>query len=233
MGQTAGNHHTTGATTQTGTDAGRPPSAVPLRGTGADSSGLAPALLFFVAPVLILVAAVALRARGAVSSPPTIVDRLTQYMPDARSAAASEGVPLALLLAVAGVESSGRPHVVSPSGAVGLMQLMPGTADDMARKGREGDPDLGDPATSLRLGARYLAQQLRRFSGPPRGRELALAAYNAGPRRVAEWRTNEREPNDFDAFVEWVPFRETRNYVRRVTEWEQRWREVLSEPDDL
>lgn len=109
------------------------------------------------------------------------------------AAAARHGVPLALLRAVVAVESGFRPLVVSPAGAQGLMQLMPATARDMGVK------DPFDPADNVNGGARYLAFLLKHFGDE----ELAVAAYNAGPGRVAR---AGRVPD--------IP--ETRAYVKNV-----------------
>lgn len=89
-------------------------------------------------------------------------------------AAAAHGLSPALLEAVVWQESRWRPSVRSPAGAIGLAQLMPGTARDLG-------VDPLDPSLNLYGGARYLRQQLDRFGGDV---ELALAAYNAGPGRV-------------------------------------------------
>jgi soluble lytic murein transglycosylase-like protein len=91
------------------------------------------------------------------------------------AAAASAGVDPRLLAALTWAESGFRAEARSHAGALGLTQLMPGTA-----RGLGVDPT--DPAQNLRGGARYLAEQLERFGSA----ELALAAYNAGPGRVAQ-----------------------------------------------
>ena len=90
------------------------------------------------------------------------------------AASARHGVPLPLLRAVVAVESNFRSDAVSSAGAMGLMQLMPGTAKDMGVK------DAFDPADNVNGGARYLAFLLQHFGDE----ELAVAAYNAGPGRV-------------------------------------------------
>ena len=88
--------------------------------------------------------------------------------------AAKYDISPALLEAVVWQESRWRTDAVSPAGARGLAQLMPGTARDLG-------VDPGDPSANLEGGARYLRQQLDRFGGDV---ERALAAYNAGPGRV-------------------------------------------------
>lgn len=92
-----------------------------------------------------------------------------------RSAAASTGLPPALLYAVAKVESRFQVDARSPVGARGLLQVMPATAASL-----ELDPDL--PQTNVLAGARYLKQLVDRFGSV----DTALAAYNAGPTAVAE-----------------------------------------------
>ena len=98
----------------------------------------------------------------------------TAYGPTFRAAARETGFPVALLVAVAWEESRMTPHARSAAGARGLLQLMPRTARQFGTS-----PD--DPRASIRAGARYLDQLLKRFGGDL---ELALAAYNAGPTAV-------------------------------------------------
>ena len=90
-------------------------------------------------------------------------------------------VPESLVLAVISVESSFRPEVQSPAGAVGLMQLMPRTAASLAARLGRDSYDLSDPDFNIDAGTAYLAYLLKRFG------ELdpALAAYNAGPSRIS------------------------------------------------
>ena len=111
-------------------------------------------------------------------------------------------------------ESTWNPEAVSPVGARGLMQLMPSVGASIA-SGR-GYPVwnpvlLFDPDVSMQLGTRHLASSLRGSEDPTR----ALAAYNAGASRVTRW---SRRPgaSDPEQFTEWIPFVETRGYVRAV-----------------
>ncbi len=128
----------------------------------------------------------------------------------------------AMALAIARRESEFNTQAGSTSGAQGLMQLMPGTAEDVAR-------DLGiaysrgrltsDWQYNVTLGSKYLADLEARFGPSP---VLMAAGYNAGPRRPADWIDRFGDPRTADVdVVDWVeniPFRETRNYVQRVTE---------------
>ena len=103
----------------------------------------------------------------------------------------------------------------SPAGAMGLMQLMPRTAREVADKGRirlRSQRQLLAPDINIRLGAGYLRMMLNEFDAHP---ALATAAYNAGPHRVRKWRPK-REAMPVDLWVELIPFKETRHYVRRV-----------------
>ncbi len=134
------------------------------------------------------------------------------------------GVEPAIVLALMRQESSFDEQIVSPAGARGLMQLMPATATAVARKLGE-QPDLAaltaEPGTNMRLGTAYLRSLMDQFGAWP----LALAAYNAGPRRVQDWITANGDPRpgsgdsiDMIDWIELIPFNETRNYVQRVME---------------
>jgi beta-lactamase regulating signal transducer with metallopeptidase domain len=118
---------------------------------------------------------------GFVAHVPAAVAR---FAPEISTAATRHHVDPALLAILVTIESGGNPKAVSPSGAVGLMQLMPATAATLASERGEAAPTaaaLADPATSLDLGADYLARQIERFGAI----DLAAAAYNGGPDCVA------------------------------------------------
>ena len=128
----------------------------------------------------------------------------------------------ALALGIMRQESSFDTTTVSPAGARGLMQLMPGTAAQEARLigMRTPLPSLtGDPAANVRLGTAYLRGLLDQYEGCI---PLAVAAYNAGPGRVNEWLGTNGDPRgggiEMLDWIEEIPFGETRNYVQRVIE---------------
>ena len=180
--------------------------------------------LFFGGPVAMVALAVSARTAGYVDARDVVSARVRRFLVPAQEAANAEGVPVALVLAVACVESAGRPNARSPAGAVGLMQLMPETAAELAADGGEARPVLTDPATSLRLGARYLRRQRDGFASHAARDELALCAYNAGPGAVARWLDADPPPEDGRVLGRWIPYAETRAFVRRVGEWEGYWR---------
>ncbi|WP_447553224.1 transglycosylase SLT domain-containing protein [Vreelandella sp. EE22] len=124
------------------------------------------------------------------------------------------GVDPYLLMAITRRESAYNPVALSPAGARGLMQLMPGTAAQVSRQLGLSDPGpygVLDPELNIRLGSTYLRDKLNRYQG---NRLAATAAYNAGPGRVDQWLGSSVE--SFDLFVESIPFRETRDYVQAV-----------------
>ncbi|MBL8674502.1 MAG: lytic transglycosylase domain-containing protein, partial [Rhodospirillales bacterium] len=143
-------------------------------------------------------------------------------------------VERALALGLARQESAFSTSVVSPAGAMGLMQLMPGTARQVAQKlGQPYDQDrlLRDPAYNVALGSHYFSEMLEKFGG---SYELALSAYNAGPARTARWLDTIGDPRtgaiDMVDWIELIPFRETRNYVQRVMEAVVVYRDRLNGP---
>ncbi|HEY7530289.1 MAG TPA: transglycosylase SLT domain-containing protein, partial [Gemmatimonadota bacterium] len=134
-------------------------------------------------------------------------------------------LPASLLWAVARRESRFDPAARSPVGATGLLQLMPATARDEAARERlpTFDPaDLRRPEPNLHLGAAHL----RRLLDGAGGRwEVALAAYNAGAHAAGRW-TEFPESRTPEGFVERIPFRETRAYVKLVLAARARYEEL-------
>ncbi len=131
--------------------------------------------------------------------------------------AEQENLDVLLLLSLVRQESLFRPSAISEAGAHGLMQIVPSTADSLARQ--IGWPpnftttDLARPLVNLRLGVHYLASQRNYFDGDL---YAALAAYNAGPGNAAEWQR--LAAGDPDLFVEVIRFQETRRYLRQIYE---------------
>ena len=137
-----------------------------------------------------------------------------------------------LTLAVIRQESAFLPEAKSHAGARGLMQLLPRTARRVAKglKVRYSKSRLtSDPAYNVKLGQRYLADMIDDFDG---SYVLALSAYNAGPSRARRWIRLNGDPRDptIDVidWIEMIPLKETRNYVQRVMENLQVYRQRLN-----
>jgi soluble lytic murein transglycosylase len=134
----------------------------------------------------------------------------------------AEPVDPAVALGLIRQESSFDIGAVSPSGARGLMQLMPFTAQAVAKQIGTATSLVSltaDPAHNMRLGTAYLREMLDRYDN---SLPLAVAAYNAGPHRVDEWLPENGDPRvgpiDMIDWIELIPLNETRNYVQRVLE---------------
>lgn len=123
-----------------------------------------------------------------------------------RDASRNYRIDPALVKAVIHVESDFNPLAVSPKGAQGLMQLMPQTAARYQQK------DLFSPMTNIDVGTRHLAVLIQRY---PQDIRLALAAYNAGEHNV-------------DLYQGIPPFRETRDYVKKVLKYRDRYQAYAS-----
>ncbi len=125
------------------------------------------------------------------------------------------GIDIAWVFAVMRQESAFMDNARSHAGAMGLMQLMPATARQVARNVLKTPPprrqELYQPDTNIALGSAYLKQMKGRLGDSA---VLATAAYNAGPHRVTRWLPEETLPADI--WIELVPFTETRGYLKRV-----------------
>jgi soluble lytic murein transglycosylase len=160
-------------------------------------------------------------------SPPASREDLLLYYPQpfkemVEGYAGEAGLSPEILYALIRTESYFKPDIVSSSGAIGLVQLMPATAAEMAdRIVRAGGPnyravglDLKDPEVSIHIGSYYLAY-LNVQMGTPM---LALLAYNGGMGRVRNWLTADRRQGGLpeDLFLETIEYTETRDYGRKV-----------------
>jgi soluble lytic murein transglycosylase-like protein len=131
-----------------------------------------------------------------------------------RASAAANGLPPALVFGVIRQESAFDANAQSRAGASGLMQLMPGTARELARGlglswSRQ---QLSDPSWNVQVGTSYLRQVIAMFGG---NLELALAGYNGGPYRIKRlWR--EAGGSDLDRFLEGLSIEESKIYVKRI-----------------
>lgn len=138
------------------------------------------------------------------------------------------GIAQSYAMAIARQESAWNPQARSPVGASGLMQLMPATALQTAKKNNIGgyinSSQLFDPETNIQLGTAYLDYVYQTFGN---NRILSTAAYNAGPSRVNTWLKNSAGRIDPVAFIESIPFSETRGYVKNVLAYDVFYRYFL------
>ncbi|WP_445304350.1 transglycosylase SLT domain-containing protein [Neorhizobium sp. SOG26] len=149
-----------------------------------------------------------------------------------------EGSGMALAYAIARQESAFNPAAVSPANARGLLQILPATAQGVAKRHGLGYAPAKlttDPGYNATLGAHYLGEQIDAFDG---SYILTFIAYNAGPRRVSEWIARYGDPRGkgIDEVIDWIeriPFPETRNYVQRVMENYQVYKTRLGQNADI
>ncbi len=130
------------------------------------------------------------------------------------------------IYAIARQESAFAVDVVSSAGARGLMQLMPATAKDQAKRLRikHTKSDLFKAEHNIKLGSAYLNRRVEDFKG---NRILAAASYNAGKSRVKRWRPNSQSALPADVWIEVIPFKETRGYVQNVLAYDVIYRHIL------
>ena len=150
----------------------------------------------------------------------------TNGIPDYRNV--GPPVDRSVVYSITRTESAFNPRAVSPAKALGLMQVLPGTAKMVAKKfGLAFDAKrlLSDPAYNAQIGTAELGDRLQDYRG---SYILTFCAYNAGPGRVRQWVSRYGDPRDADAdpidWVERIPISETRNYVQRVIESMQVYR---------
>ncbi len=138
----------------------------------------------------------------------------------------STNVPITLLLAISRQESAFDERARSTANARGLMQLLPATAERVARGANLSKPTttaLYRPSTNIEIASHYIATLLDRFKGR---RPLAIAGYNAGEHRVDRW-IKDAANMPMDVWIERIPFKETRNYVKNVLAFVQVYNEKL------
>ena len=137
---------------------------------------------------------------------------------------------IALIYGVIRTESSFRENVVSPVGAIGLMQIMPDTGAWIAeRKGIENFTEdmLFDVETNIAFGSYYIRfLKSRETLNFGKNEDVIFAAYNAGQTRVARWLQDSQYSRD-GITLHYIPFTETRNYVERVNANRERYRKIL------
>ncbi|MEH6822881.1 MAG: transglycosylase SLT domain-containing protein [Motiliproteus sp.] len=154
------------------------------------------------------------------------------YSRDISNSAQSNKIDTSWIMAIARQESAFTPDARSPAGALGLMQLMPRTAKETAKKAKvryRGSYQLTQPGLNVKLGSYYLASLSRHYSGH---RVLASAAYNAGPGRVKGW-LEQRKNIPIDIWIETIPFDETRNYVQNILSFSLIYSDMLGLPKQL
>ena len=139
------------------------------------------------------------------------------------------------IYAITRQESSFDEFANSPAGARGYMQLMPATASETARKiglkEYKKKSQLTEGEINLQLGSAYFHMLLKRYQG---NRILATAAYNAGPHRVDRWQGNEKDNAEqgltMDSWIETIPYKETRRYVKNVLAYNVIYQHILDKP---
>ncbi len=151
------------------------------------------------------------------------------YQQEFKEAALTTDQPLALLYAVSRQESAFNVMAVSSANARGLMQLIPSTANLSARRMGLSAPStsrLHNPGLNIKLGSFHLSWLIKRYKGQT---ALAVAAYNAGERRVDRW-TEGKKDLSLDVWIEQIPFKETRNYVKNVLAFRQVYAQLIGQP---
>ena len=154
---------------------------------------------------------------------------------DILKAANHRTIDPAWVFAIARQESAFADKAKSPVGALGLMQVMPKTAKQVAKQGKityKSDKELLDAKVNVKIGSHYLGQLLKAHQG---NMVLATAAYNAGPSRVKQWRPVD-DTLSADQWIETIPFSETRDYVQNVVTYMGIYRQLLGKApkiDDL
>lgn len=174
-----------------------------------------------------------------------------KYTEEINAASEEFGVSSELIASIINAESHFNERAVSNKGAVGLMQIMPSTAEFVIKKMvnenvqdksdedlqlnlfdyQKGEGELFDPLTNIRIGTCYISYLIKKFKNI----DTALCAYNAGEGKVAEW-LNKSEYSVDKISLKTIPYRETNNYVEKVNinlkvysrKINNRWKKVLT-----
>jgi soluble lytic murein transglycosylase len=155
-------------------------------------------------------------AAGGENLPPEILRIIypLDFYPLIVRGSSQHGLDPYLMTALMAQESTFTPEIKSSANAVGLMQLLPSTARRYASKvgiRRFSASSLTDPEVNVRIGMQYFKELVDRFGGE----HFAIASYNAGENRVAQWRAEKPDLAE-DEFIDDIPFPETQNYVKRI-----------------
>jgi soluble lytic murein transglycosylase len=183
-------------------------------------------LAILLAAIVGVVLAVVLAARGPVENAVLEITLPLRHEDIIRQQAADKHVDAALIAAVCYQESKFQDRT-SHAGARGVMQLLPSTADYIARKSGGTQfvhGDLADPQINIAYGSWYLRYLLDHYDGNER---LAIAAYNAGETNVDRWVSKAGGPDEFKTDKD-IPFAETREYVSSVEEKQDQYRQKYS-----
>jgi len=143
------------------------------------------------------------------------------------------GIDPIMLMSLARQESALDAQARSPVGARGIMQIMPATAKYTAQKYQltyRDENDLYEVGKNIEIGSHYLNGLLERYNN---NRIFAFAAYNAGPNRVDSWRARTQGKLDAYAFIEAIPFNETRGYVQNILMFETYYRDLMGIEGDF
>lgn len=148
------------------------------------------------------------------------------YLSSVQQYAYEYNVPEPLILAVIKAESNFDPRAESSAGALGLMQMMPSTFLELTSDEHLGEnlskEDLFIPEVSIRYGTYYLSLMHKQFDN---NWDNALCAYNAGPGNVTKWLADP-EYSDGNGNLTYIPFKETRNYLEKVNEYTETYRNL-------
>ena len=133
-----------------------------------------------------------------------------RFSQEISSACEKFDVEKALVYSVINIESRFKKDALSNKGAVGLMQVLPSTAEEIARELNFENFDLKNPGDNILIGTYYIGQLTKKFNNL----ETALCAYNAGPTNVSNWLKDETKSEDGESLKK-MPFKETENYIKK------------------